>query len=123
MWYGSGKGYVYIFKHHKKNWVKIGMTINDPTQRLRALIKIDPEYYNNDKRLPLATWSEAGFYLTEKFGEVEELAHKYLDKHLVKDAPMGEIFNCSVKQAIKAIEDAMNELGVKEERFWKAKDV
>ena len=123
MWYGSGKGYVYIFKHHKKNWVKIGMTINDPTQRLRALIKIDPEYYNNDKRLPLATWREASFYLTEKFGEVEELAHKYLDKHLVKDAPMGEIFNCSVKQAIKAIEDAMNELGVKEERFWKAKDV
>ena len=38
------------------------MTINDPTQRLFSLIKGDPEYYNNDRRLPLATWSEAGFY-------------------------------------------------------------
>lgn len=123
MWYGSGKGYVYIFKHHKKNWVKIGMTINDPTQRLRALIKIDPEYYNNDKRLPLATWCEAGFYLTEKFSEVEKLAHKYLDKHLVKDAPMGEVFNCSVEQGYKAIEDAMKELGVEPENIVEPKDV
>ena len=110
MWYGSGKGYVYIFKHHKKNWVKIGMTINDPTQRLRALIKIDPEYYNNDKRLPLATWSEAGFYLTEKFGEVEKLAHKYLNEYLDKNAPIGEVFDCSLDIAINAVEDALKDL-------------
>lgn len=120
---GFTKGYVYIFKHHRENWVKIGITINDPTQRLRALIKIDPEYYNNDKRLPLATWSVVDFYLTEKYTQVEELAHKYLDKHLVKDAPMGEIFNCSVEQGIKAIEDAMKELGVEPENIVEPKDV
>ena len=48
--------------------------------------------------------------------------HKYLDEYLVKDAPFGEVFNCSVEQGYKAIEDAMKELGVEQENIIKPKD-
>lgn len=123
MWYGSGKGYVYIFRNTRNHWIKIGMTANPVDDRLKAINKINPVYYNNDKRLPLATWIYECCYLVERFGDIEKLAHKYLDEYLVKDAPFGEVFNCSVEQGYKAIEDAMKELGVEQENIIKPKDV
>ena len=117
MWYGSGKGYVYILRNTKNHWVKIGMTINNPSERCKAMNKINPVYYNNDKRLPLATWIEECHYYIEKYAQVEKLAHKYLDKYLVKDAPMGEVFNCSIETGKKAIEDAIKQLEINDNYF------
>ena len=52
---------------------------------------------------------------------MEQLAHKYLDKYLDKEAPIGEVFNCSVDEAINAVEDSLKDLDLFEqaERFDK----
>ena len=105
-------GFVYIFKNTRTNSVKVGMTINPIVDRLKALNKNNPdkEYFNGDKNLPLSVWIYKQAYETKNYQEVEKLSHKYLKDYLDNDAPIGEVFKCSVDIAIKAVEDALKDL-------------
>jgi len=105
-------GFVYIFKNTRTNSVKVGMTINPIVDRLKALNKNNPdkEYFNGDKNLPLSFWIYKQAYETKNYQEVEKLSHKYLKDYLDNDAPIGEVFKCSVDIAIKAVEDALKDL-------------
>jgi len=110
-------GFVYIFKNKKANRVKVGMTTNPIADRLKAFNK-NPhylEYFNGDKRLPLSVWSYSQAYETTNYVEVEKLAHKYLREYKDKDAPIGEVFKCSVEIAIEGVEDALKDLGLFDE--------
>lgn len=115
--YSKGYGFVYIFKNTKTNSVKIGMTTNPIVDRLEALNKYNPdlEYMNGDKRLPLYVWKYKQAYKTKNYQEVEKLSHKYLKDYIDKDAPIGEVFKCSVEEAIEVVEDALRDLGLFDE--------
>jgi hypothetical protein len=57
------------------------------------------------------------FYLntvcyTDFAEKVEKAAHKYLHKYLDDNAPMGEVFSCSVAKATLAVELALADLGL-----------
>ena len=107
-------GFIYIFKNTKANRVKVGMTTNPIVDRLKALNK-NPhylEYFNGDKRLPLSAWKYKQAYETKNYKEVEKLSHKYLKDYIDTDAPIGEVFKCSVDIAIKVVEDALKDLGL-----------
>ena len=108
----SVNGFVYIFKNTRTNRVKVGMTINPIVDRLKALNKNNPdkEYFNGDKNLPLSVWIYKQAYETKNYQEVEKLSHKYLKDYIDKDAPIGEVFKCSVDIAIKAVEDVLKDL-------------
>ena len=102
------------------------MTGGSVWDRVREINRTNPdiEYFNGDKNLPLAFWQYRCSFKTSEQYEVEQLAHKYLDKYLDKEAPIGEVFNCSVDKAINAVEDALKDLNLFEqaERFdrdWK----
>tara|TARA_R100001440_G_scaffold75016_1_gene101233 strand:+ start:3446 stop:3844 length:399 start_codon:yes stop_codon:yes gene_type:complete len=108
-------GFVYVFKNTKTNSVKVGIT-NSIDNRLKSLNRDNPdlEYLNGDKRLPLYVWSYRQAFETKNYAEVEKLAHKYLKKYEDKDAPIGEVFKCSVQTAIDSVEDALRDLGLYE---------
>jgi len=111
------KGYVYIIKNSKTNRVKVGMTGNEVMQRIKEINRTNPnkEYFNGDNNLPLSFWQYRCSYQTYKFEEVEKLAHKYLNDYLDKEAPIGEVFNCSVDIAISGVEDALKDLDLFEQ--------
>ena len=117
------KGFVYILFNVKTNRVKVGMTGGAVMQRIREINRTNPdiEYFNGDKNLPLSFWQYRFSFKTSEFEEVEKLAHKYLNEYLDKEAPIGEVFNCSVDKAINAVEDALKDLDLLEqaERFDK----
>ena len=117
------KGFVYILFNVKTNRVKVGMTGGAVMQRIREINRTNPdiEYFNGDKNLPLSFWQYRFSFKTSEFEEVEKLAHKYLNEYLDKEAPIGEVFNCSVDKAINAVEDALKDLDLFEqaERFDK----
>lgn len=106
------KGFVYILFNTKTNRVKVGMTLNHVMDRVREINRTNPdkEYYNGDKNLPLSFWQYKCSYQTYKYEEVEKLAHKYLNEYLDKNAPIGEVFDCSLDIAINAVEDALKDL-------------
>ena len=110
-------GFVYILFNIKTNRVKVGMTGGPVMHRIREINRTNPdiEYFNGDKNLPLSFWQYRCSFKTSHFVEVEQLAHKYLNEYLDKEAPIGEIFNCSVDKAINAVEDALMDLNMFEE--------
>ena len=121
--YNMFKGFVYILFNTRTNRVKVGMTGGSVWDRVREINRTNPdiEYFNGDKNLPLAFWQYRCSFKTNEQYEVEQLAHKYLDKYLDKEAPIGEVFNCSVDEAINAVEDSLRDLDLFEqaERFDK----
>ena len=62
--------------------------------------------------MPFSAWKYKQAYETKNYQEVEKLSHKYLKDYKDTDAPIGEVFKCSVDIAIKAIEDALKDLGL-----------
>mgnify|MGYP002623674307 CR=1 FL=1 len=105
---------LYIFRNLNNNRINVDITQQFIDERLKQVNKIDLQYYNNDKRLPLYAWTYECSFHTLRYDDVEKLAHKYLNKYLDKEAPMGEVFNCSVQKGVEAIKDAMKDLGVEE---------
>lgn len=57
-------------------------------------------------------WEHRATFFTECAEEVELLSHTFLEAFLDETAPMGEVFRCSVSDAIKAIETALGQLGL-----------
>jgi len=63
---------------------------------------------------PGGEWQFRAAFHTEGVAEIESLAHKLLDGRRDKQAPFGEVFDCSVSEAMAAVETALSQLGVTE---------
>jgi hypothetical protein len=61
---------------------------------------------------PVGNWQINTIFYTNFSGQVELLSHQILAKCLDKKALFGEVFCCSVSEAVEAVETAMNQLGV-----------
>lgn len=61
---------------------------------------------------PPGSWNVCITYSTDCAEQVEQLSHEILAHFLDKDAPIGEVFSCSVGQASDAIESALTRLGL-----------
>jgi hypothetical protein len=57
-------------------------------------------------------WTIAAAFITECAGEVELLSHSFLAERLDVTAPIGEVFSCSVPEAIEAVQRALRRLGL-----------
>ena len=59
--------------------------------------------------------AEGDWAIAREFREsgenVERLAHEILKDALDTDAPIGEVFRCSVAEAVSAVEEAIGRLG------------
>lgn len=58
------------------------------------------------------TWRHSATFFTERAEEVELRSHTLLAEHLDETAPIGEVFRCSVAEALNAIEAALAQLGL-----------
>jgi len=67
-----------------------------------------PRHQDNSSGL----WQVHTTYLTESAEKVEHLAHSYLSEFLDHEAPIGEVFHCTVSQAEAAVEKALSQLGL-----------
>jgi hypothetical protein len=72
--------------------------INNLTKRIEIFQK---------SSLLLGTWQLSVVYYTKSADKVEKMAHEILSEYLDKDSPIGEIFSCSVSEACKAVEIAL----------------
>ena len=57
-------------------------------------------------------WEFAAAYFTESAERVELLAHEILGRALDSRAPFGEVFRCSLLEAMDGIETALRQLGL-----------
>lgn len=71
------------------------------------------ELYKNLGR-PVGRWKLSTAFYTKSAERVELLAHKLLSEHLDKLAQFGEVFCCSVPEAVDAVEAALSQLGLLE---------
>lgn len=61
---------------------------------------------------PVGIWQFNTAFYTNSAEQVELLAHEILADHLDRQAPIGEVFCCSVSEATAAVESALNQLGL-----------
>ena len=62
--------------------------------------------------LAIGEWVHRATVFTERAEEVELLSQKFLEGLLDETAPFGEVFRCSVSEALEAIEKALGQLGL-----------
>ena len=67
-----------------------------------------PRHHDNSSGL----WQVHTTYVTESAERVERIAHSLLSEVLDHEAPIGEVFRCSVSQAVAAVEKALSQLGL-----------
>jgi len=60
----------------------------------------------------VGVWQIGTVFYTECAEQVELLSHEFLKERLDKVAPFGEVFCCSMPEAIEAVEGALNQLGL-----------
>ena len=67
------------------------------------------EQFRNYKQ-PEGMWQFGVAYYTNSAGHIESLSHEILSEHLDKQAPLGEVFCCSLSEATAAVESALSQL-------------
>jgi hypothetical protein len=82
-----------------------GAELNFATKRIKNLSRILQNYKNNPVRY--GKWVLKASFKTESAYSIESVVHKTLATHLDKNAPFGEVFLCSVEDAISAVENAI----------------
>ena len=95
-----------------KFWIKClsGSEKGSATKKAKKLEK-RIELYRNHKQ-PVGEWKFRVAFYTECAEQVELLSHEILVGRLDKQAPLGEVFCCSVSEATGAIETALRQLGL-----------
>ena len=78
--------------------------------RIDNLEKIIKAYRNTPSQVGI--WQLQTSLLTRNAYQVELIAHEILSKHLDVAAPIGEVFKCSAQEAMLAIDNALNQLGL-----------
>lgn len=69
------------------------------------------EQFRNYKQ-PEGMWHFGVAYYTDSAGEVESLSHEVLSEHLDAHAPLGEVFCCSLPEAVAAVESVLSKLNL-----------
>ena len=112
---------LYIFENIKseRDKVKVGYTTDSIQNRIQAINKTYGvfDYLNDDKNLPVYSWTYRCAYSFSKEAcayTAEQLTHKYLKEYLDKSAPIGEVFNCSLRLAVDVVERVIEEKGWEE---------
>jgi len=81
------------------------------TKKIKTLAK-RIELYRHYERT--GVWQLSAAFYTECAEQVELLSHEILAERLDREAPFGEVFCCSVKEATEAVETALSQLGLLE---------
>jgi hypothetical protein len=63
-----------------------------------------------DYTQPEGIWRFGMAYYTEAAGHIESLSHEILSAHLDTQAPLGEVFCCSLPEAAAAVESALSQM-------------
>lgn len=85
-------------------WLR-GTALNFATKRIKNLRKILENYKENPMRI--GVWELKTYFKIDSAYLVEAHAHKVLAAHLDKNAPFGEVFTCSAKEATAVIEECI----------------
>jgi hypothetical protein len=97
-----------IIKNHLNEL--FGSEKGSATRIVKTLEKRIEKYRYHNR--PLGVWQFRVAFYSEGVAEVESLSHKILTQHLDKQAPFGEVFSCSVLEAVEAVESALSQLGL-----------
>lgn len=65
-----------------------------------------------DYKPPEGMWRFGVAYYTKSAGDIESLSHEILSEYLDTQAPLGEVFCCSLSEATAAVESALSQLGL-----------
>lgn len=89
------------------------LTSSDKGSATRVIKSIEKriEKFSNYKR-PIGVWRFGVSFYTKCAEQVELLTHEILEKQLDKQAPLGEVFCCSVSEATEAVETVLSQLGL-----------
>lgn len=79
-----------------------GTNLSFATKRIKNLLKILQNYKDNPIRQ--GKWELITSFQTDSAYLIESVTHEKLAKYLDKNAPFGEVFTCSTKDAIAVIE-------------------
>lgn len=82
-----------------------GAAHNFATKRIKNLRNALVNYKENPVRI--GKWELLTSYKTDSAYLIEKVVHKALVTHLDKTAPFGEVFLCSVDEAVSVIEEAI----------------
>jgi T5orf172 domain len=86
-------GYVYVFQHRARGWIKIGMTDKNDPEHCWGRI----EHYAKKHALPADGWDMVSFIETPKARELETALHRNLNMFRVTiGRSRSELFYCSV---------------------------
>lgn len=81
-------------------------------KKIKTLERAIESYRLQPKQL--GTWVIRASFYCKKAYQVEMIVHEALTNYIDKSAPFGEVFSCSVEEAIVAVENALIHLGVME---------
>ncbi len=87
-----------------------GKSKGSAVKRINSLAKLIDD--QQDVQRLTGSWSLRASFNSEIAYQVEEIVHETLHMCLDKSAPFGEVFSCSVEEAITAIEHAHSQLGL-----------
>jgi hypothetical protein len=87
-----------------------GSELGSTTRRIAKLKERIARY--RDFAAPVGDWSISTTFSTESAERVELLSHELLEERSDRDAPFGEVFNCSPSEAVAAVETALGTLGL-----------
>ena len=77
------------------------------TKKIKTLERRIEQYSNKARKV--GRWELRVLYYQSSPAALEKEAHKILDEYLDHNAPMGEIFSCSVSKAKEAIESVLTD--------------
>ena len=75
-----------------------------------------------DYQQPVGIWQFSTAFYTNCAEQVESLSHEILAERLDRQAPIGEVFCCSVSEASAAVESALSRLGLLESARKETRD-
>lgn len=79
------------------------------TRKIITLEERIEKYLNYQK---VGLWNFSVAFITKQAELVELHTHKFLEECRVKEAPIGEVFYCTVIEASKSVEKALSQLGL-----------
>lgn len=100
------------YLENTKNRLKVlyGSEKGSATRIVRTFEKRIEKYRHHTR--PLGEWQFRVAFYTEGVAEIESLSHKILADYLDEQAPFGEVFSCTVLEAVEAVESALSQLGL-----------
>lgn len=76
------------------------------TRKIKTLETRINKYKSMPK--PIGTFVLKAFYYVNEVESIEKVAHKEIEEYLDEDAPLGEIFTCSVEKACEVLDSILS---------------